>query len=316
MVVNIESKEKDDRRNTWRVCGGRFASMREIKQYAQAQPLNPGCQRTDYLVERQGVGDPEWSGFTSQEDLFNRMACGLSDTSFLSEVRRFSNNVALTTSRVKARFRDVEGDEVDIGRYMEGIPECMFNTRRVTRLGRVVHIGVDVCAQASATAEDLRAIGEVIAGVVVAVEKKGYRIRLDAGTSIDTKMGESTALVMAIRLKTENQPMNYRRMLFPLADPAFLRGVEFGYDSRQSYCHINSITLGSTLSSGRRGDSLLDKVHALMFGPSATSIDLWLLLQDYWRLKSGGVGEEECRYTLTRDVIERLIGSGQYGGRP
>lgn len=130
-------------------------------------------------------------------------------------------------------YFDVCGGAVDIGRYLDGEPECMVETQliEIARPGRVITILVNGGFRANVRSEDIRKRGAAIVGLVDALEKMAHSTEIVLEVSCrhgmkGDKPGAPT-LTHLVWLKKAGEALNVDTLMFALANPARHRRLSF-----------------------------------------------------------------------------------------
>lgn len=124
---------------------------------------------------------------------------------------------------------DVEGDGVDIGRYVEGEPECWLRqeTRIVHGPGRRLYrIVLNVAALCTVSSDVLRARGATTAALAELLELAGHGVAIEL---VDVSQAFSAAdrAVFRVPLKAADQPMDLSRLIYAMAHESCLRRLAF-----------------------------------------------------------------------------------------
>ena len=77
--------------------------------------------------------------------------------------------------------------------------------------------------------DDIIANGQKMLGAILDLEHQGYRINLYAVQSYNDG---SSSDILAVKIKSSNQPLDLKRMSFPLTHTAFFRVIGFDWYSR------------------------------------------------------------------------------------
>lgn len=126
---------------------------------------------------------------------------------------------------------DVSGSFVDVGKYLQGDPECMVEfVERVTP--RMISIGLCLTVSASVDKQAIRNRGAVVMALCERLEDAGYRIRVNGYYSVSDwgKHGH----VISIRLKDFGTTLDADRLAFWTCNEAALRRIAFRYQEKLS----------------------------------------------------------------------------------
>lgn len=121
---------------------------------------------------------------------------------------------------------DVEGMQIDIGRYLDNEPECWqrweyrIAEEQGTRIVRLVYNG---CISAGVGTDVIEAVGGAVAALVELLEYSGTRVEvwyaLDYGNILEAR----------VKIKSADQPLDAPRLAFSLGHPSSLRRIGFSF---------------------------------------------------------------------------------------
>lgn len=136
--------------------------------------------------------------------------------------------IASRIRKPEPAFTD-EGASIDMGRFLEGDPECFVQWHETEvehpAPGKVVHIVVNLAVSAYFTADQFYAKGSAIAILIDCLEHSGRRVTLDV--TICESVGSSIQGCV-VRLKNADEPVDMANVAYAIAHPAFYRRLGFG----------------------------------------------------------------------------------------
>lgn len=130
----------------------------------------------------------------------------------------------------------VSGDEVDVGLYLSGEPECMhdYEMLETPSFGKVAKIIVNLSASWQVSAETMFQRGAAAVLLIDALEQSGIRCEVWALPKCSSNKGESVkrgsrkeSLVVHVCVKQADDPVELDRLAFMLAHPAAFRRLGF-----------------------------------------------------------------------------------------
>lgn len=124
---------------------------------------------------------------------------------------------------------DVAGDDVDVGRFVEGDPECMISYEVREKQGKTVRIGFSCCYSCGTATETIIKCGREVVAAVDAAEREGYRVELTAEWAIagGGKYNESIILTQVV-VKQAQDALDIDSVAFVIAHPSAFRRMVFG----------------------------------------------------------------------------------------
>lgn len=133
------------------------------------------------------------------------------------------------TKRFKS-FNDVAGYAPIIPNAIMGLPNSMVNSAIKPIKTKVLDVYYEMTCPAFRDAKDLIQAGQKMLGVILEMEAQGYRFNLYCTQGY---YGAHTGCDMVcVKVKSASQPMDLKRMSFPIAHTAFFRGIGFDWYSK------------------------------------------------------------------------------------
>lgn len=192
----------------------------------------------DYLDTRHAFNlDPEFTGLHrgSTEEVYNQLwgmfQAGTDKTQVVSEVHSSANNFHNTMGALTIGFIEepaTSGTRIDPNKVVKGDPQCFIRSVPIDVGFPVIKIAIDCGILGNVMTETIVDRGRLIAEAIVRAELGGYKTRITA-CSATHMYNDSKIVVMALNLKREDEPINYSRVLYPILEPSFLRGVSFSW---------------------------------------------------------------------------------------
>ena len=127
------------------------------------------------------------------------------------------------------RYADVVGFTPIVPNAIMGLPTSMLNQKKVQVQSKIITIVCDIGVSGGVKADKVLEFGCKLINCIMNLEKNGYRVRLDVLQSFSTKAEQYW---LRVPLKNENQPVNIKRLSFPLTHVAFLRYICFDWVER------------------------------------------------------------------------------------
>jgi hypothetical protein len=172
-------------------------------------------------------GPPEWFGTPSPEKALALARDGWPEGE--DHIRPLSmalfDKLATLIERQSIAY-DVEGEQVDIGRYLEGEPECWQRTVWTTSEGvsrRSVRITTNGFVSSRVGAKEVIARGATICALAQLLEFAGIGVQIDltfAGQGRDCSLAR-----IDVPIKSADQPLDLGRAAFALAHPSLFRRI-------------------------------------------------------------------------------------------
>ena len=127
---------------------------------------------------------------------------------------------------------DVTGTEVDVGKFVQGVPECMvdYPLTKTSKAGKVVTLNASGCYSGSLTTEAVMKRGAAITGLALALERSAHEtelwIDLTTDTRKDTRHGNGR-IEIRVLVKGVNDVVDPSKIAFAYGHPSVLRRLGF-----------------------------------------------------------------------------------------
>ncbi len=128
---------------------------------------------------------------------------------------------------------------------LKGIPNSMINTTMKPIKCKVVDVYYDMGISWSHTPNEIIEAGQVLLGVIIELEKQGYRFNLYAMQGF---CNEDGADILCVKVKSSDKPLDLKRISFPLTHPAFFRVIGFDWQSKSPAAHYRGGGRGYALT--------------------------------------------------------------------
>ena len=127
-------------------------------------------------------------------------------------------------------FNDVVGYQPIVPNAIMGLPKSMINSAMTPIKTKVIDVYYEMTCAAFAESSDLIKAGQKMLGVIMELEAQGYRFNLYCTQGYYSS--SSGCDMLCLKVKSANQPMDLKRMSFPIAHTAFFRGMGFDWYSK------------------------------------------------------------------------------------
>lgn len=205
-----------------------FGGHLNVEIYNNAQEMADDLERrtrTNPKFKADEYKDREFVGAT-KEETYKMLREGYQP---VVDSLKSSIKANMTGKRFKC-FNDVAGFQPIIPNAIMGLPNSMINSSLAPIKTKVIDIYYEMTCAAYTESKDLIKAGQKMLGVIMELEAKGYRFNIyctqgyyEQGTGCD---------MLCVKVKSANQPIDLKRMSFPLTHTAFFRGLGFEWYSK------------------------------------------------------------------------------------
>lgn len=167
-----------------------------------------------------------WSGTETYAEAVKQFAEGIPEVAekLKAALSAFTAKANIVTSK-RTPQTYYYGYAPNIPAAIIGLPKSMYRIHKTPQKTKTIGILWNSCQNCGVNADTLRRSGEAVLQLVYALERKGYRVQLDAIPFSGEDPGRN--FVCIINLKQYSQPMDILKMTFPVTSPAMFR--RFGF---------------------------------------------------------------------------------------
>lgn len=263
MIKNYEISKKAKNGKEYTFVVEEFGSAYELVETNLRRPVTPqweeGC-----LKESRISREEDFFGVSTRAEAYELLRDG-----WMQELKAMSDSmskVSTITQPKKSAFRnDVVGFAPVVPLAMMNVPNSMLNTNVKPVKSKVVKIIYEITDRAGTPSQKFIERGKKIMEAIVSLERSGYRCEL---YSMQSYFSDKKAEVLLVKVKEANQPLDVKRMMFPMTHPAFFRVVGFEWQDRFPPARY-LFTRGHAL----HFESNDDELAKLMFGDECVFLD-------------------------------------------
>lgn len=200
-----------------------FNNISEFLNYLETKPHKSGRDNSS-----QEKGNKSWAGTNSYEEAVNLARYGDEELfgKLNSEIKKLNVNGMLGNAKKKnVYYNDVCGFVPNVPNMMIGSPFTMINNKKDGLSQKVINIFLNVRVNSWTDGDDVIKIGTKYLNVIDILEKRGYRCNLYSGVA-NSEYGDKHCCLM-VRVKTDREPLNLKKICFTIANPAMQRRLKF-----------------------------------------------------------------------------------------
>lgn len=221
----MRMKEINTIKNGYKIFSHRFESSEELVNWITSRTNRAYMDRyylnDDYIPS--GSEYPEWSNFSNGKQLKH---------DFLTS--NIKENIDVIKSAFKGagehvrqqRYSSPVGFTPIVANAIQGLPNSMINSKRVKMKSKIITIYIDTGVRCGIDPYQVLDAGKDLVSEIIALEKKGYRVNIYALGSFNTNYDSS---IVSYKVKDAGQPIDIQRIMYPLLNVAFFRGICFGW---------------------------------------------------------------------------------------
>lgn len=208
----------------------KFNSVGSFSQYLNSHKTNTLFNGRDLSSQRSTGYDKNFTGTSSFEEANKLMVNGWSvKAAKLNQILKTKpKQVPVQHSRMQY---SVVGFQASVPRYIQGIPQNMFDKHVETKKEKIVVINKDISYNCSYTTDQIEEYSVRALQIIQRIEATGKRVELNVIWGDTSKYfgGFGQDVYVKVCIKHPNERLNISKMAFPLVHPSFLRRMMFRF---------------------------------------------------------------------------------------
>lgn len=205
-----------------------FDNITDLSQYLSSKQRKEGRDNSSQS------SDSSFSGTESYEEAFDLFKYG--DEKLYKKFKEQSSKInidkLLGNAVRKQKYENRNyGCVPNVPNYLIGNPLNMINAEIGRISHKVINIFLSIGVPWHVDKEDIINTGIIYLSVIDLLEKAGYRCNLYAGVTAHEGRHE----YMYVRIKTDREPLNLKKLVFPLVHPSMLRRIYFRWAEVNDY---------------------------------------------------------------------------------
>ena len=264
MGVIVEYKSK---------CANGYNIMCE--SYNSAADVVRDCREREFISGKgfDNMGDghlggnkPSWLGVESYEQALRLLEEGYQPV--VEEMKTMIKTNLQGEGKRISFHNDVVGYAPIVPLAIMGVPNSMLNSYMKPIKSKVVDVYYDGAFRGSTSSSDIIATGAKVISVIIKLEQQGYRFNLYQVQGYSDETGTN---LMKVKLKDAAQPIDIKRISFPMAHTAFFRVIGLDWYSKTPRGRYIS-GYGRALSDISKTSGKLGEMFKEMFGKNAVYV--------------------------------------------
>ena len=170
----------------------------------------------------------EWEGVKNYDEALELLEKGYQPT--VEKLKEKMKDLGKMGFQKRMRIENnVVGGAPVVPLAMMGLPKSMLDTKIKPIKCKVIDIYYDLTCSCGTSSEEIIKNGQKLLGAIMELESQGYKFNLYA---VQTYSDDSSVDALVVKIKSSNQPLDLKRMSFPLTHTAFFRVIGFDWYSR------------------------------------------------------------------------------------
>lgn len=203
------------------LCLNVFSNISEFYNFLQKTPRRKTARKGSEEKD-----DDSWRGTKTLEEAYDLLLGG--DEKLykqFQEQKDISVDKLLGNMINKNKTKnDVVGFQPNVPNFLLGVPDNMINQVPKKISQKILNIVLCMSVSAGVSSRTLQNIGMKYTQIIDLLEKGGYRVNLYISHA-GIEDGEKN--ICLIRIKTDREPFNIKKCVFPIAHPSMFRRIMF-----------------------------------------------------------------------------------------
>lgn len=217
----IQRTEYKNYNKAYKLMIERYNSANEVVDDLKRRPEKAG----GWTSRKSKVeSDPDWHGVKTYDEALELLRTGYQPT--VDKLKsKLKSNIAGNGKRISFK-NNIAGFSPIVPLAMMSVPNCMVDMQMKPIKNKVIDVYYDMGVLASVTSNQIIENGQKLLGAILELEAQEYRFNLYA---VQGYSDYESADILVIKLKSANQPLDLKRISFPLTHTAFFRVIGFDW---------------------------------------------------------------------------------------
>ena len=208
--------------NKNRVFANVFDSIYDLTSFIESRKTKPGRDTNSIN------GDYDFTKTNSLEEAINKLKTG--DEDLFKKVMEEKSKIKIdkllgNAVRQQGYEQRIYGCVPNVPAFLKGNPINMLNREPNKISHKVLNIFLNIRVGGWVSSSEILKIGVKYIALIDYLEKNGYRCNLYSG--IANESHNCTCSYLLLRVKTDREPLNIKKMCFAMAHPSMQRRIKF-----------------------------------------------------------------------------------------
>lgn len=166
----------------------------------------------------------DWCDTKTYEEAHDAMLFGKMYDNLSTDLNKYKTSGSKEKNN---NYLDVVGYNVVVPLAIQNVPNCMINKKRTIN-NKIVTILYNCSVPAHVSSETIMKTTTELMKNIIRLEKDGYRVNL----YVCQYNSDSSGFGYVLKLKTDRETLNIKKLCFPLVSSSFLRRIDFRIKER------------------------------------------------------------------------------------
>lgn len=287
MKMSVIREYKLKSANGYKIMCEQYNSAAEVVADCKVRKITDRAFH-DMADGKLGGKDKKWCGVDSYEQALEYLEKGYQP---VVDKLKFAIRANISGQGKRISFHnDIVGCAPVVPLAIMGVPNAMVNSHMKQIKAKVVDVYYDGVFGCGVSSEDIIKTGSKVIAAILQLEQQGYRFNL---YQVQSYSDREDCDMMTVKLKDAAQPLDLKRISFPLTHTGFFRVIGFDWYSKTPKgkyrpCYGHAIGYEDSVK------SKLPEMFKEMFGENAVFVSGAEILQ------KGELGEEYLKEVFTK----------------
>ena len=250
--------------NGYKVMCETYNSANQVVQDSKNRKITNYCFYD--MTNKLGGRSPSWCEVKSFEEALELLENGYQQV--VEDFKlRIKSNIQGSGKRISFK-NDIVGYAPIVPLAVLGVPNSMMNSYMKPIKAKVIDIYYDGTFSFYVDSKDIINTGADIISIVLQLEQQGYRFNI---YQVQSYSDSNDCDMMCVKIKDAMQPIDLKRMSFPMAHTAFFRVIGFDWYSKTPKGKYRR-NYGHAICHEGRVNNKLSEMAKEMFGQNAVYI--------------------------------------------
>lgn len=196
-----------------------FNSIHELmEELDNSSPIGSREEKSDV---RRGS---DWCDTDNYQQAHDFMLTGRVYDNLSTDLNKYRTNGCKDKSK---SYLSVVGYNVVVPLHLQGVPTCMINNKKTIN-NKIINIFYNTNVACDVDSEDIVKGTTELMRNIISLEQDGYRVNL----YLISANGDDNGYSYIIKLKSDRETLNIKKLCFPLVSSSMLRRIEFRIKER------------------------------------------------------------------------------------
>lgn len=223
-MSELRELKVDNRRGNknYKIVVEKYNSAQEMVRDCDTRTITDSC-----FTDQRKKSYDSWEGVKSYQEALDLLSNGYQPS--VDKLKSRLKTSAMGNGKRITFRNDIVGYAPIVPLAIQGVPQSMINHSMKPIKAKVLDIYYDMTCSYGTSSNTIMECGRKVLSVILDLESQGYRANL---YGVQSYSGYEGADIVCVKVKSANQPIDLKRVSFPLTHTAFFRVIGFDWYSK------------------------------------------------------------------------------------